>query len=95
MYSKQEADEVRQDNINECLNALRSAGVLFTEARNGREIVFGDKKIKITHNGAKHWTIRVPGTHAKDGIRLQFGSKIDVANGLFIVDDTVAIKYDN
>jgi hypothetical protein len=85
---------MRKSNIANCLDALNIAGVPFTEKRNGREIVFGQKNIKITHNGQRHWTIRVPGTYAKDGIRMQFGAKIEVANGLFIVDDTVAIKYD-
>ena len=85
---------LRDTNIAFIKHVLTQANIKFTESPTGREIVFGDKNIKINHNGQKHWTIRVPGA-AKDGIRLQLGTDIVMENGLFVIADTLAIKYDN
>ena len=85
---------LRDTNIAFIKHVLTQANIKFTESPTGREIVFGDKNIKINHNGQMHWTIRVPGA-AKDGIRLQLGTDIVMENGLFVIADTLAIKYDN
>jgi hypothetical protein len=85
--------KLRDENIDRVQEVLRNAGVPYTSSPSGREIKFGTKQIKVNHNGAYHWTIRVPGA-AKDGIRLKFGSDLAVADGLFIIGDCLAIKYD-
>lgn len=86
-------DTPRDKNIRLVESVLANAGIVFSISPTGREIIFGQKKIKINHNGQKHWTIRVPGA-AKDGIRLKFGADLAVADGLFIIGDSLAIKYD-
>ena len=83
----------RDENIERVLEVLRNAGVPYTSSPSGREIKFGAKQIKINHNGQYHWTIRVPGA-AKDGIRLLWGVELAIADGLFIIGDSLAIKYD-
>ncbi len=85
---------MREQNIQAIKDALSIGEVDYKVSPSGREIVFGKKKIKVNHNGRYHWTIRVPGTYASDGIRLQFGAKVAVENGLFIIEDVIAIKYD-
>ena len=73
------------------------AGVTHNATATGREITFMSPagRVKINHNGTRHWTMRVPGM-AKDGIRFQFSvaMSIDPANKLIMFNDTMAIRYE-
>jgi hypothetical protein len=84
----------RETNIRLIQKILGQVGISFVSNPSGREIVFGQKKIQINHNGYEHWTIRIPGLQGKDGIRLPFNVSIKIENGLFIINETLAIKYD-